>query len=262
MNRCSILCENIANDEPIRKFGDGTATRTWIYISDIVSAFLCALKNPCGGFAEFNTGAANSTTLNELIATSEKVVGKKVIIEHCPVPPGDAHTVGHPSYELIQKTLGWTPKVNVEEGMRLTYLDYVLKMEEKDVAKMSWKLEHLVKIREKKVPEVGREGELRRRSDGFLLEEEEDEKKETEQPTELEEKMTETQSVLDIVAEGVEKRERRMSDRQNTMRGKPMTLPYFIRPSSGEDFTWENQPKMTRESKRQLLNQRSKSFKL
>ena len=111
------------------------------------------------------------------------------------------------------------------------------------------------KIGEKKVPEV-------RISVGFSLEEEEEEEKKTEQPTELEEKMTETQSVLDIVAEGVEKRERRMSDRQNTMRGKPTTLPYFIRPSSGEDFTWENQPKMTRESKRQLLNQRSKSFKL
>jgi len=248
-----ILCENIANDEPIRKFGDGTATRTWIYISDIVSAFLCALKNPCGGFAEFNTGAANSTTLNELIATAEKVVGKNAIIEHCPVPPGDAHTVGHPSYELIQKTLGWTPKVNVEEGMRLTYLDYVLKTEEKAVAKMSLKLEHLAKIGEEKVPEVGRKGELRRRSVGFSLEKEEKEEKETEQPMELEEKTMET-TVLDIVAEGAEKRERRMSDRQNTIRGKPMTLPYFIRPSSDEDFTWENQPIM--------LYQRSKSFKL
>ena len=40
-----ILIENIVNDQPIRKFGDGTATRTWIYISDVVLAFLCALKN-------------------------------------------------------------------------------------------------------------------------------------------------------------------------------------------------------------------------
>lgn len=124
-----ILIENIVNDIPIRKFGDGTATRTWIYISDIVSAFVCALHHPMGGFAEFNTGAPNSTTLNELIATAEKVVGKKAIVEQCEVPPGDAHTVGHPSYELIQKTLGWSPKVNVEEGMRLTYLDFMRQRE-------------------------------------------------------------------------------------------------------------------------------------
>ncbi|GFH58067.1 NAD-dependent epimerase/dehydratase family protein [Chaetoceros tenuissimus] len=122
-----ILIENIVNDKPIRKFGDGSATRTWIYISDIAAAFITALRNPSKGFAEFNTGAPNSTTLNELIACAEKVTGKKAIIEHFPVPPGDAHTVGHPSYDLIQSTLGWSPKVSVEEGMRLTHLDYMEK---------------------------------------------------------------------------------------------------------------------------------------
>mmetsp|Transcript_21229 Transcript_21229/g.31887 ORF Transcript_21229/g.31887 Transcript_21229/m.31887 type:complete len:367 (-) Transcript_21229:110-1210(-) len=122
-----ILIENIINDKPIRKFGDGTATRTWIYISDITSAFIAALMNPQGGYAEFNTGAPNSTTLNELIACAEKVTGKKAIIDQCPVPPGDAHTVGHPSYDHIQKVIGWTPKVGVMDGMRLTYEDYISK---------------------------------------------------------------------------------------------------------------------------------------
>ena len=123
-----ILIENIVNDQPIRKFGDGTATRTWIYISDVVSAFLCALKNPLGGFAEFNTDAPNSTTLNDerIACVEKKVVGREAIIEHCTVSPGDAHTVGHPSYDLIKETLGWVPKVDVEEGMRLlTYNHYM-----------------------------------------------------------------------------------------------------------------------------------------
>mmetsp|Transcript_7650 Transcript_7650/g.10901 ORF Transcript_7650/g.10901 Transcript_7650/m.10901 type:complete len:394 (+) Transcript_7650:81-1262(+) len=121
-----ILIESIVDDKPIRKFGDGTATRTWIYVSDIVSAFLAALKHPQDGYAEFNTGARNSTTLNELIAAAEMVTGKKAIIEHHPAPPGDAHTVGHPNYDKIQKVLGWTPKVSVLEGMRMTYEDYML----------------------------------------------------------------------------------------------------------------------------------------
>mmetsp|Transcript_30481 Transcript_30481/g.46161 ORF Transcript_30481/g.46161 Transcript_30481/m.46161 type:complete len:362 (+) Transcript_30481:50-1135(+) len=120
-----ILVENIYNDKPIQKFGDGSATRTWIYIDDIVSAFLCALKNPRGGFAEYNTGAPNSTTLNELIDCAEKVSGKRAIIQHNPVPPGDAHTVGHPSYYLIEKELGWEPKVSVMQGMKLIWDDYV-----------------------------------------------------------------------------------------------------------------------------------------
>ena len=120
-----ILVENIVNDRPIRKFGKGDATRTWIYISDIVSAFLLALKHPQNGYAEFNTGAPNSTTLNELIECAESVTGKKAIIEHHPVPPGDAHTVGHPSYERIKEALGWEPMVDVKEGMRLTLKDYL-----------------------------------------------------------------------------------------------------------------------------------------
>jgi len=62
-----ILIENIVKNKPIRKFGTGDATRTWIYISDIVSAFLLALKHPQDGYAESKTGAPNSTTLNELI---------------------------------------------------------------------------------------------------------------------------------------------------------------------------------------------------
>jgi nucleoside-diphosphate-sugar epimerase len=126
-----ILIENIYNDNPIRKFGDGTATRTWVYISDIVSAFLCALRNPCGGYAEFNTGAPNSTTLNDMIDCAERVVGKKAIIEQYDVPLGDAHFVAQQSYELIRDTLGWTPKVDIEEGMRLTYLDYLRRRKEK-----------------------------------------------------------------------------------------------------------------------------------
>ncbi len=144
-----ILIENIHSNKPIRKFGEGTATRTWIYISDIVSAFLCALTKPrphiedANGngngnananasnsyFSEYNTGAPNSTTLNEMIAIAEKVVGKKAIIDQHPVPPGDAHTVGVPSYGLIEEKLGWKPEIGLEEGMRLTYLHYLEQQE-------------------------------------------------------------------------------------------------------------------------------------
>jgi len=120
-----ILIENVFKGETIKKFGDGTATRTWIYVSDIVAAFLAALKHPQGGFAEFNTGAPNSTTLNELIACAEEVCGKEAVIEHLPPPPGDAHTVGQPNYARIRKALGWMPVVSVKEGMQKTYDEYI-----------------------------------------------------------------------------------------------------------------------------------------
>ena len=119
-----ILVESIVYDKPVKKYGDGNATRTWTYISDIVSAFILALKKPQKGYVEFNAGAENSLTLNEIIDCAERACdGKKAIIEHHPVPLGDAGTVGHPCCEFIKQTLGWTPKVEVEEGLRLLYLD-------------------------------------------------------------------------------------------------------------------------------------------
>mmetsp|Transcript_3780 Transcript_3780/g.5773 ORF Transcript_3780/g.5773 Transcript_3780/m.5773 type:complete len:393 (-) Transcript_3780:119-1297(-) len=125
-----IMTENIYHGKPIKKFGDGTATRTWVYVDDIVSAFISALKNPRGGFAEYNTGAPNSMTLNEMIACAEKVSGKKAIIHNLPVPPGDANKAGKPSYDLIKKELGWEPKVSLEEGMKRVWDDYVARQDD------------------------------------------------------------------------------------------------------------------------------------
>ena len=119
-----ILLHSIMDGKPIKKFGDGSATRSWTYVSDIVNAFLTALRHPMG-FAEFNISALNSMTLNDMIACAERVTGKTAIIEQYPVPPGDASTVGQPNCDLIKETLGCAANVSVEEGMRLTYLDYI-----------------------------------------------------------------------------------------------------------------------------------------
>lgn len=115
------LIDNIIAGTTIRKFGDGSATRSWSYVGDVVSAMLTALTQPQDGFADFNTGSTNCTTLNELIEAAERTVGKKAVIETVPVPAGDVHTVGLPKYDKIQKVLGWTPKVGIVEGMQLTY---------------------------------------------------------------------------------------------------------------------------------------------
>lgn len=116
-----ILIENLLNDRPIKKFGDGSATRTWTYISDIVGALILALKSPQGGFDEFHTGAPNITSLNTMIECAEQVTGKKAIIHQYPTPPGDPLQVGHPDYSKITKEMGWEPQVNVLEGMRGVY---------------------------------------------------------------------------------------------------------------------------------------------
>jgi len=128
-----ILMEKIRNGEEILKFGEGDATRTWVYIEDIVSAFLTCLKTEIVQphyndaekqpqfspyFDEFNTNSSDgSVSLNTLIETAEKVVGKKAIIKNVPVPPGDANYVGHSDSRKFREKLNWTPKVSLLEGM-------------------------------------------------------------------------------------------------------------------------------------------------
>jgi len=127
-----ILIERIINDIPFKKFGDGSATRTWTYVTDVVRAIILALKNPQGGYEEFHTGAPNITSLNEMIDCAEKVCGKKAIIEQFPTPPGDPLQVGHPDYSKISKELGWEPEVSVLEGMKGVYDHFMAKKLEKE----------------------------------------------------------------------------------------------------------------------------------
>ena len=122
-----ICVHRIQNGITINKFGDGSATRTWIYIDDVVSAFLMAFQAmECGklkGFNEFNIGTEALTTLNEMIETAERVVGKQAVIKQQDVPKGDTHMVGQPKWDKIRTCLGWTPKMSLEDGLRMS-LEY------------------------------------------------------------------------------------------------------------------------------------------
>ena len=120
-----ICIDNIYNEIPINKFGDGTATRTWIYIDDVVNAFYLAFKaikkGKIRGYTEYNIGTDESTTLNEMIETASKIIGKQPIINNLSVPKGDAHNVGHPDWSKIKTDLGWMPKYSLKEGLIETY---------------------------------------------------------------------------------------------------------------------------------------------
>jgi nucleoside-diphosphate-sugar epimerase len=70
-------------------------------------------------YEEFNTGSdEGAVTLNQVIATAEKVMGKKANIQEFPVPPkGDAKFIGVLDFSKARNILGWSPKYNLEQGM-------------------------------------------------------------------------------------------------------------------------------------------------
>jgi UDP-glucuronate 4-epimerase len=98
-------------------FGDGSMSRDYTYVADVVSAIDQALE--CSySFEVFNLGNSRPVRLDYMIETLESAFGKKAGRILLPTPPGDM-PVTFASLEKSRRLLGYNPKVSFEEGMRM-----------------------------------------------------------------------------------------------------------------------------------------------
>jgi UDP-glucuronate 4-epimerase len=98
-------------------FGDGSMSRDYTYITDVVSAIDLALA--CSyRFEIFNVGNSHPVRLDYMIESLESALGKKARRASLPTLPGEM-PVTFASLEKSRKLLGYSPKVSFEEGMRL-----------------------------------------------------------------------------------------------------------------------------------------------
>ena len=110
-----FLAQNAAR-KPITIFGDGTQTRDFIYIEDVVNALLKSIKTD----GVFNVGTGRATSINELVHNVEKITGNKGVITHKEPMLGD---IKH-SWLNIERTvaeLGFKPEVELSSGLRRTF---------------------------------------------------------------------------------------------------------------------------------------------
>jgi UDP-glucuronate 4-epimerase len=107
----------INEGHPISVYGDGSTSRDYTYIADVVSGVLASLDRLKPGFRAYNLGGDHPVSLSEMITIIERVVGKPAIIDRLPMQPGD---VERTSADLTRsKTeLGYNPSVSFEEGIR------------------------------------------------------------------------------------------------------------------------------------------------
>ncbi len=109
--------ELIEQDKPIPVYGDGTTMRDYTYIDDIVSGIMSAIKYDKTSYEIINLGGGSPVTLNEMIETIEKVLGKNAKIDRLPMQPGDVDkTVS--DITKAKSLLGYEPKTTFEEGIR------------------------------------------------------------------------------------------------------------------------------------------------
>jgi UDP-glucose 4-epimerase len=106
------------DDYPTR---DGTCIRDYVHVTDIANAHIKALdflienKNK-SNFSIFNLGSGNGVSVLEAIAAFEKISGKKLNYQIGQKRDGDVGAI-YSDNSFSEKTLGWTPKYNLEDMM-------------------------------------------------------------------------------------------------------------------------------------------------
>ncbi|MFZ0217736.1 MAG: NAD-dependent epimerase/dehydratase family protein, partial [Candidatus Dormiibacterota bacterium] len=113
----AIFCLRLLHGEEAVINGDGTFTRDYIYVDDIVDANLAALDS--AEIGHFNVGTGRQVTINEVFHLLTERLGVDAPEVHGPQRPGDQRTSALDS-TLIAETLGWRPAVTLEEGLRRT----------------------------------------------------------------------------------------------------------------------------------------------
>ncbi|MDR1104387.1 MAG: NAD-dependent epimerase/dehydratase family protein [Endomicrobium sp.] len=116
----AIFAARMLKNEEVTVFGDGKQMRDYVYVGDVVNANLKSLTK--GKNEIINIGTSKAVSVNELIKVMSKVSGYKKKAQYKPKRDGELFK----SFLNINKAkavLSWTPKVNIEQGIKLT-IDY------------------------------------------------------------------------------------------------------------------------------------------
>ena len=110
--------DRVSRGVEIQQFGDGSSSRDYTYISDIVDGIVRAIDRP-HKYEVFNLGKGDGTSLKEFIDLVQKHTGKKAVIRIMPDQPGD---VPYTCADVTKayRLLGYKSKVPFDEGIRRT----------------------------------------------------------------------------------------------------------------------------------------------
>ena len=114
-------------NQPITIYGDGTQTRSFCYVSDLIRGFLALMAAPDTVTGPVNLGNPGEYTMEELARLVVELTGSRSPIEYRPLPSDDPRQ-RCPDISLARQHLDWTPEVPVRDGLARTiaYFDELL----------------------------------------------------------------------------------------------------------------------------------------
>ena len=114
----NIFMHKAMKNEPFTIFGDGSKTRSFTYISDVVEATLLALEK--GKTGPYNIGGENNITIKDLAEKIISITNSSSKIEYSGNVVGDVeHTWA--KNDKARGELGWGPKTGIDEGLKKYY---------------------------------------------------------------------------------------------------------------------------------------------
>jgi UDP-glucuronate decarboxylase len=100
-------------------YGDGTQTRSFQYIDDLVNGLIRLMDSPETFIGPVNLGNPGEFTINELAELVLKMTGSKSKLIYLPLPQDDPRQ-RRPDITLARKELKWQPEIPLEKGLRKT----------------------------------------------------------------------------------------------------------------------------------------------
>ena len=105
--------------EDITIYGDGSQTRSFCYADDLIEGFVRLMDTPDGVTGPINIGNPGEFTIKELAKKVIALTNSNSKLIRLPLPSDDPKQ-RQPDITLAKETLGWEPKIHLEEGLKKT----------------------------------------------------------------------------------------------------------------------------------------------
>lgn len=111
-------------NESITIYGDGSQTRSFCYVSDLIEGLISLLFSDAGLVGPVNIGNPTENTIYELATKILEITGSPATVDFRVLPQDDPKQ-RKPDISLAQEKLSWHPTVDLESGLKLTIKDFV-----------------------------------------------------------------------------------------------------------------------------------------
>jgi UDP-glucuronate decarboxylase len=131
------VVSNVVNQaltgEPITVYGDGSQTRSFCYVDDLVDGLMRLMRYDGPDSGPVNLGNPTELTINELVTQVLELTGSTSEVVRRPLPTDDPQR-RRPDITLAAERLGWAPKTSVEAGLKATIAWYAAELKRMDGA--------------------------------------------------------------------------------------------------------------------------------